>query len=172
MTSTDVVDLCSRLDAVGVAVWIDGGWGVDALLGRQSRPHADLDIVIQAKDVQKVRHLLETQRYKEVPRPDTSTWNFVLSNGSGREVDVHVIIFDKEGNGLYAAEEKGVMYPAASLTGNGAIDGRAVKCISPEWMIKFHSGYEVKYKDFKDVSALCEKFDIDLPEEFRHFDKE
>ena len=27
--------LVSRLSAASVAVWIDGGWGVDALLGRQ-----------------------------------------------------------------------------------------------------------------------------------------
>ncbi len=63
------------------------------------------------------------------------------------------------------------MYPAASLTGSGAIDGHAVKCISPEWMVKFHSGYELKDKDFKDVSALCNKFGIEPPEEFAHFKK-
>lgn len=30
-------------------VWLDGGWGVDALLGRQTRPHDDMDIVIEQK---------------------------------------------------------------------------------------------------------------------------
>ena len=38
-------------------------------------------------------------------------------------------------------------------------------------MVKFHSGYELKEKDFKDVSALCKKFGIELPEEFAHFKK-
>jgi hypothetical protein len=32
-------------------------------------------------------------------------------------------------------------------------------------MVKFHSGYELKKKDFQDVSALCEKFGIELPQE-------
>ena len=31
-------------------------------------------------------------------------------------------------------------------------------------MVRFHSGYDLKEKDFRDVSALCEKFGIELPE--------
>jgi lincosamide nucleotidyltransferase A/C/D/E len=42
MTAEDVIELYTGLDDVGVEVWIDGGWGVDALLGEQTRPHADL----------------------------------------------------------------------------------------------------------------------------------
>jgi len=38
-----------------------------------------------------------------------------------------------------------------------------VKCISPEWMVKFHSGYELDGNDYRDVSALCERFGIALP---------
>jgi len=49
------------------------------------------------------------------------------------------------------------------------IAGTAVHCISLEWMIKFHSGYELTDKDFSDVSALCEKFGLMLPEEYRKF---
>jgi lincosamide nucleotidyltransferase A/C/D/E len=51
MTSSEVLDLYSSLEILGVEIWIDGGWGVDALLGKQSRPHQDLDIAIQQKDL-------------------------------------------------------------------------------------------------------------------------
>jgi len=44
-----------------------------------------------------------------------------------------------------------------------------VRCISPEWVVKFHSGYELKDKDFRDVYALCTKFGIDLPSEYKDF---
>jgi hypothetical protein len=40
----EVVDVLERLDRAGVPVWLDGGWGVDALVGRQTRPHRDLDL--------------------------------------------------------------------------------------------------------------------------------
>ena len=39
------------------------------------------------------------------------------------------------------------MYPAA-LTGRETIIGQTVRCISPEWTIKFHSGYELETKDY------------------------
>jgi lincosamide nucleotidyltransferase A/C/D/E len=62
--------------------------------------------------------------------------------------------------------EQGMMYPAASLTGTGTIDRHVVRCISPEWMVKFHSGYALTEEDFSDVSALCETFGIALPDEY------
>ena len=45
------------LQSAGVRVWLDGGWSVDALLGEQTRPHADLDLAVPA-DHQLRRHLL------------------------------------------------------------------------------------------------------------------
>lgn len=169
MTSVDVIDLYTKTKNLGIKIWIDGGWGVDALVGKQTRPHKDLDIAIQQKDVPKLRDLLEAQGYKDVRIEDAKPWNFVLGDNSGHEIDVHAIVFDAQGNGLYGPIENGVMYPAASLTGTGNIDSKSVKCISPEWMVKFHSGYELKEKDFQDVSALCQKFNIDLPEEYNRF---
>lgn len=41
--------------------------------------------------------------------------------------------------------------------------------LSPEWAVKFHSGYKLKEKDLRDVSALCGKFGIRLPEAFAEF---
>jgi lincosamide nucleotidyltransferase A/C/D/E len=61
MTSGDVVDFYKIVTQLGVDLWIDGGWGVDALLGEQTRPHRDLDIAIQQKDVP-----VET-RYRKKP---------------------------------------------------------------------------------------------------------
>lgn len=169
MTSVDVIDLYATLENLGVEIWIDGGWCVDALLGEQSRPHRDLDITIQQKDIPKLRQLLCGRGYKDIKLEHARAWNFVLGDEEGREIDVHVIVLDDKGNGVYGPPEKGEMYPAASLTGIGMIEGRTVRCISPEWMVKFHSGYELKDKDFRDVSALCGKFGIDLPPAYALF---
>ena len=171
MNSTDVIHLYTALEKAGVEIWIDGGWGVDALLGEQTRVHKDLDITIQQKDVPMLRRFLQTCGYGEIKLEDAKSWNFVLGDENGKEIDVHVIVLDDKGNGLYGPPEKGEMYPATSLTGTGAIEGRTVRCISPEWMVKFHSGYPLKEKDFRDVSALCKKFGIDLPAEYEQFNK-
>jgi len=171
MNSVDVVDLYTTLEKLGAEIWIDGGWGVDALLGAQTRPHKDLDITIQQKDVATLRQFLETRGYRDIKLEDAKAWNFVLGDENSREIDVHVIVFYDKGDGLYGPAEKGEIYPAASLTGKGEIEGYRVRCISPEWMVKFHSGYQLKEKDFRDVSALCKKFGIDLPAVYEPFTK-
>jgi lincosamide nucleotidyltransferase A/C/D/E len=169
MTGADVIALYTTLDQLGIQIWIDGGWGVDALLGDQTRPHKDLDIAIQQKDLPKFRGFLKGHGYEEIKLETARPHNFVLGDAQGREIDVHVIVFDTEGNGVYGPVADGVMYAAAALAGTGVIEGVSVRCISPEWTIKFHSGYELKEKDFKDVSALCNKFGIPLPEEYARF---
>ena len=168
-TASDVTDLYSSLEALGIKIWIDGGWGVDALLGRQTRPHEDIDIVVEQQHVATLRNFLENKGYRDVPRDDTSPWNFVMGDVDGHQVDFHVIVFDARGNGQYGPAEKGIMYPADSLTGEGSIGGLRVRCISPEWMVKFHSGYELHQKDYDDVAALCAKFGIALPQEYAKF---
>jgi len=169
MTSDDVIEIYSKFSELGVRIWIDGGWGVDALLGRQTRPHQDLDIAIQKKDLATLEHVLGAKGYRRIKREIERPFNFVLGDDEGREIDVHVIVLNKQGNGIYGPAENGHMYPADSLQGSGTIDGHSVSCISPEWMVKFHSGYELKEKDFKDVSALCEKYGIELPREYSRF---
>ncbi len=169
MNADDVVQLYTQLEGLGVEIWIDGGWGVDALLGQQTRPHEDVDIVIQQKDLPVFRKLLEDQGYADVLRDDTSDWNFVLGDDQEHLVDVHVIVFDDKKNGIYGPVERGMMYPAASLTGTGVIDDHKVRCISPEYLVQFHSGYELQESDYRDVSALCERFGIDLPQEYERF---
>lgn len=169
MTSLDVLDFYRTMSEIGVEVWIDGGWGVDALLGKQTRSHKDLDIAIQERHVALLREVLLTRGYREVRPEDARPWNFVLGEETGREIDVHVIVLDDSGNGVYGPPEKGEMYPATSLIGTGIIDGQTVRCISPEWAVKFHSGYELKEKDFRDVSALCQKFGIELPATYERF---
>jgi lincosamide nucleotidyltransferase A/C/D/E len=171
MTSADVIDLYAALQNHGVKIWVDGGWGVDALLGEQTRSHGDLDIAIEQKDVAKLREFLEDRGYREIKVEIARPWNFVLGDASGREMDVHVIVLTEKGDGLYGPAEKGEMYPAAALTGTGTIGVQTVRCISPEWAIQFHSGYELKEKDFRDVSALCAKFGIGLPAIYERFRK-
>lgn len=163
MISVDACDFYRMFFEMGVEVWIDGGWGVDALLGEQTRPHSDLDIVVQQKDAAVLRETLHTRGYREVKLQIARPWNFVMGDESGREIDVHVIVLDGHGNGIYGPPENEEMYPAASLTGTGTIDGLTVRCISPEWAVKFHSGYELRESDFRDVSALCKRFGIGLP---------
>ena len=56
--------------------------------------------------------------------------------------------------------------------GIGSISGIEVNCLTAEYQVQSHTGYKLKDKDFKDVFALCEKFNIPLPKEYRSVDSE
>src|SRR5579885_2626597 len=161
MSEDAVVQLIQLFDQHHIEVVVDGGWGVDALLGTQTRPHRDLDIALQHKDVQKLRALLEARGYNDVPRDDTRDCNFVMGDDQGHEVDFHSYTFDAQGTLIF-----GVEYPLESLTGSGIIQGYQVKCITPEWMVRFHTGYNLDEDDYRDVAALCQRFDLALPPEY------
>jgi lincosamide nucleotidyltransferase A/C/D/E len=55
MAPAEIVRLLGAFESTGVRVWIDGGWGVDALFGEQLRSHDDLDIVVSIADVPMVK---------------------------------------------------------------------------------------------------------------------
>ncbi|NUT41555.1 MAG: aminoglycoside nucleotidyltransferase [Thermoactinospora sp.] len=166
MTAADVLGFLDLVAAAGARVWVDGGWGVDACLGAQTRPHADLDIAIERRHLDAVTGALAALGYRPVPRPDTSPWNFVLGDGDGRVIDFHVITFDAEGDGVLGPAENGDVYPAGSLTGRGEIGGRAVDCVAAGWLVRFHTGYEVDADDWADVKALCERFGLPIPADY------
>jgi lincosamide nucleotidyltransferase A/C/D/E len=46
-----VLDIVETLEALGVDPRVTGGWGIDALAGRQTRDHRDLDLAVRAEAV-------------------------------------------------------------------------------------------------------------------------
>lgn len=160
ISATFVSRFIRDLSALGVEVWLDGGWGVDALLMAQTRPHNDVDIVVEEKDLQKVVNMLEASGYASVPKPDSRAWNFVMGDVHGREIDFHVVVFDDAGNGIYGPHGNEDPYPAEAFSGQGVVDGLAVKCTSAASQIASRQGYALRDKDHQDIRLLRAKFGI------------
>jgi Aminoglycoside-2''-adenylyltransferase len=116
MTSADAIDVYSTLSELGIQIWIDGGWGVDALLGKQTRPHKDLDIALEDQHLVRFERFLALRGYHRTKREIERPFNFVLADHGGREIDVHVISLDENGDGIYGPPENCLAYPAESLT--------------------------------------------------------
>jgi lincosamide nucleotidyltransferase A/C/D/E len=166
MTADDVVAFLDLASRRGIRVWLDGGWAVDACLGRQTRPHGDLDIVIEERQLASLVGALGERGYRPVPRDDTRAWNFVLGDDEGHEIDFHVIVIDADARGRYGPPGPGEFwYEREVLAGTGEIAGRQVACMPPDWLVRWHTGYELDADDLADVSALCGQFGLPLPDE-------
>jgi len=163
LTAADAVDLLRRLEHAGIEVWLDGGWAVDAALGEQTRRHKDLDIVLRMSDVERLTRLLDQLGFRLTDGGTPS--NFVLADDAGREVDVHAVVFDDDGDGVYRMHDgTDWIFPAAGFTGRGTILGVGVRCLSPEVQVLCHaSGYTPSEKDIRDMELLKARFGVELP---------
>jgi len=144
-----------------IPIWIDGGWGVDALLRRQTRPHSDLDIIIAKDDLANFLAVLTTNGFVL----DQSQEGQVFCSSRGLQVDVHTVCFDDNGFGVFELPD-GAEWPLApsAFLGDGSIGGLDVRCLSAEAQVLCHSqGYTPSAKDLADMQALQCKFNVALP---------
>ncbi len=146
-------------------MWVEGGWGVDALLGGQTRPHDDLDLGVRFEDVDRICAVLsEFERSN-----DDWPASFVLRDREGRKVDCHPLQFDERGDGWQANVAGGVPYrwPREGLQARGRIGGVQVPCISPELQVRWHVYSEFDDVDWLDVRHLCKRFGLEVPPQCR-----
>ena len=163
MNAAVVVEVLETLGKASVQCWLDGGWGVDALLREQTRDHADLDIVVSSTDVGRLLAALRVIGF-ELKAGDTVA-NFVLMDAHAREVDVHVIEFDRRGYGVFKLPDgREWPFPPAAFAGEGQIGELQVRCLSADAQVQCHGqGYEPAEKDFRDMERLQARFGVVLP---------
>lgn len=169
MDANLVLDLLSHLENRGLAVWLDGGWAIDALLGQQTRPHDDLDLVSRLEDSSRIEEALGERGY--VLAGGGPPQSFELVDDEGHQVDVHPASFRADGDGVYAMADGGEwIFPAAGFGGSGGrILGRRVPCLTPEVVMVNHTtGYALDDEHERDVRALGERYGIQVPP-FRRF---
>ncbi|MEY9877994.1 prolyl oligopeptidase [Streptacidiphilus sp. MAP12-33] len=142
------------LDGRGVRSWVAGGWGVDALVGRQTRAHRDLDLAIDADDEAAALEVLSHPRLGYAVETDWRPTRVELGAPGGGWVDLHPVRFDADGHGRQADLDGGWFdYPATALT-TGTIAGREVRCLSVRQQLLFHEGYELRDVDHHDLALL------------------
>jgi lincosamide nucleotidyltransferase A/C/D/E len=160
-----VLMVLDALASAGVDVWLDGGWGVDALVGRQTRPHSDVDLVVAREALERAAHTLAALGFRHDPRavPGLPA-RHVLDAGDGREVDLHVVVLDGRGDGWQLLDDGAWgAYPAEGFTGVGMIGGRRVRCVTPQLQLRHHLGYPPDETDRHDLRLLAEHFRLNLP---------
>lgn len=128
MSAARAVETLEALERAGVVTCCMGGWGIDALTGKQSRKHRDLDLIVERRSWEAALRALAVLGYEkwyeqfgESPFED----RVVVRDAAMRVVDVHPVDLD-----------------AADLAiVSGSIAGYPVRCISAEQQYHSHQGF-------------------------------
>ena len=163
MTEKEAINLLKKAEQINVTIWITGGWGIDALVEKQTRPHNDIDIFIERKDAGKFVKMLVLDGYREIQMEYTTADHTVWQDADNRTIDLHIFEFVDDKTIRFENEN----YPFEVFSGKGKIGGMEVNCLTAEAQLLFHQGYEHSEKDKADVLLLCETFGFEIPEEYK-----
>jgi lincosamide nucleotidyltransferase A/C/D/E len=163
--ATEVLRVLAALDGAGIRAGLTGGWGVDALLRRQTRVHGDIDLGVPAEAVETAIETLAGIGY--VMTLDQRPARLELVGGTGK-VDLHPIAWDPTGAGVQTGfDGQTFEYPPGSLDAEGRIGGETVRCATPSLQLTFHERYVPRDHDRADMAALAETFGLSLPPAYR-----
>lgn len=137
---------------------VDGGWGIDALVGRVTRVHDDLDLVLPAARLEAAVDALRPLGFVE--RIDEPPARVVLATPYDQRVDIHVVRPTERGMVQEIAGGGRFTY---ALHAEGTIHGRPVRCLSSGMQMVTHSLYEPDEQDRADVIALAGATGESLP---------
>jgi lincosamide nucleotidyltransferase A/C/D/E len=156
MPAAQVLTLLDLVEAAGIQAWVAGGWGVDALAGRQTRQHYDLDLLIgdEPGEYEKVTAVLAREGFRKaetecnpgLPMP----WRHAWRHDQGHSVEVLPVVL----------RDPPFSWPATAAEADpepftvGSIDGRPVPCLSAALQLTLHTGYPPRPVDQTDTGVL------------------
>jgi lincosamide nucleotidyltransferase A/C/D/E len=163
MVQSEALRLVGLLGDAGVQSWVDGGWGVDALLGEQTRDHSDLDLVVNREHLDLVNAILGSQGFAVIR--DWLPNAIAFRDPAGAEVDLHPVDITGEGGGDQILLDGRTTWHYSPPV-QGTIGGFPVLCCPVRDQLLCHLGYEPREHDRVDVGLLAERFGVPLPDPY------
>ena len=160
MPAEEVLAVVDWLEARGAVHVITGGWAVDALVGRATRPHRDLDVIVEAGACDGLARWLRGRGYEVVV-----DWLPIrVEHRRGRcGVDLHPMKVDGRGDGVQAGFGTQVFEHRAADRTRGRIGGRRVVVATAARLMELHRGYEPRPEDLHDIALLRRLLQSDEP---------
>ncbi|HUS42567.1 MAG TPA: hypothetical protein VMY16_07860 [Ilumatobacteraceae bacterium] len=152
-TQDDVVWLLDVMDGLGITPVLAGGWGVDALAGRQTREHRDLDVLVPESFVAPLVEALIDLSFSI-----STDWLPVRVELTDERADRHIDIHPAFGDGRQGWWQHGFdgqrfESPQETLT-NGTIGGRSVRCFTAAKQLELRQGAPHRPEDLHDIAVL------------------
>lgn len=162
----DVAAIVGVLEHGDVRVVVCGGWGVDALVGRRTRRHRDLDILVDEGDEMTAHSLLVSRGFELVESGDVegaAFWRLkVYADRLGRLLELHPVRLGSYhavgAVGAVGAARSGGRLPLPALARAdidiGRVGGMSLHCLSREAQLQVHRGYPMRFSDLSDLDQL------------------
>lgn len=151
MVAEEVGHIVDHLEEIGAIYQINGGWGVDALVGEQTRDHRDLDLFVDSDVEPQLHAWLVARGYRVVE--DWRPVRCELAGSRGR-VDVHPMVLDAAGNGRQQGLGGQVFEHPVDARTTGVIAGREVVVATAWRQRELRRGYPLRDVDRHDLSVL------------------
>ncbi|MCD4702599.1 MAG: amino acid transporter [Candidatus Aegiribacteria sp.] len=159
-----VEEVADMMSGLNVSWWIAGGWAIDLFLGRQTRTHGDMDVLIRRDDQLEVqRHLADWDLYK-TQQPGFKPWQ--TGEFQSRPFDdiwcrrtpespwaFQIMLLDTDGDRWIFKRDPGIQGP---LEGLGRYTSAGVPFMCPEIQLLYKAKPQTLAKDQSD-------FDLAVP---------
>ncbi|MGC4047033.1 MAG: hypothetical protein QM758_24830 [Armatimonas sp.] len=158
-------ELTQQLKQATIDHWLFGGWAVDFRVGKITRPHHDIDLVLWLEDAARAREVLGTLGYLEEPPPAEESHLHTHFSNQGQQMDV-MFIYPGADGGIYWADWR---WPDGAFSAPVAqLDTVTCPAVSGECLLEAKEGYlraepdpEDREKCVLDIAVLRSRFSSD-----------
>lgn len=156
------------LGALRTSWWVAGGWALDLFVGRQSRPHKDLDLGILRKDAPKVLPALSSweifeakdgvlTRLREGDAPRAQVNSLWCRRAGDRDWSFELMLDESEEDHWVFRRDRTIQRPLALCVRR---DGRGIPFIAPEIQL-LYKARSVRSQDQADFDLIAPRLDSD-----------
>ena len=123
-TKEDLIKVIELFENMGITYWLDGGWGVDILAGKQTRIHRDIDINFDAEYTEKLLNILMDLGYKI--DTDWRPIRIELYSDKLGYLDIHPFVLNDDGTSKQAALGGGWYEFEKDYFGSAFFEGKTI----------------------------------------------
>lgn len=123
-TKEDLMKVIELFENTGITYWLDGGWGVDILAGKQTRIHRDIDINFDAQHTEKLLNVLLNLGYKI--DTDWKPVRIELYSDELGYLDIHPFVLSEDGTSKQADLEGGWYEFEKDYFGSAFFEGKTL----------------------------------------------
>ena len=122
------------LEAAGLEHWFFGGWAVDLWVGRLTRPHDDIDVLVWRRDEARVRKALQGAGWVHTPTPeDVVGTNYIRD---GYELQLTFVVPGGEGGVVVPIPEQPIVLSNGPLAyARRTLNDVSVRVLTLEMML-------------------------------------